>query len=180
MHFFFYLFYWIISYVDLRYFTVHDWWFHHLGHPSLSLILSSIFESYTIVLYLLKIGWGGSCFFMSLIVLEWIIRVLCGKTVETEVNNTHSWKWVALLFSVLVWVYIRAEGGLSLLLPWLSSVHQRLHIPVPCPGVRKVLLSVHASLSSFDVPACWFHKSGPFPCSHLFLSTTLLLLGTWY
>lgn len=149
---------------------------------------SSIFESYTIihlwVLYYsalsLENRLGGSCFFMSLIVLEWIIRVLCGKTVETEVNNTHSWKWVALLFSVLVWVYIRAEGGLSLLLPWLSSVHQRLHIPVPCPGVRKVLLSVHASLSSFDVPACWFHKSGPFPCSHLFLSTTLLLLGTWY
>lgn len=93
---------------------------------------SSVLESYARLLYLLKISWGFlflffACFFMSLIVLEWMIGVLCRKSAETEVNNIHSWKWVALL---LVWGCIRAEGGLSLLLPWLSSVHQRPHIPV--------------------------------------------------
>lgn len=117
---------------------------------------------------------------MSLIVLEWMIGVLCRKSAETEVNDIHSRKWVALL---LVWGCIRAEGV------WVCCGHGYLQsirgftflcngLLLPCPDVQKVLLNVHASLSSFNVPACPFHRSDPFPCSRLFPSTTSLLLVT--
>lgn len=81
-------------------------------------------------------------------------------------NEEMSWVWV-LLFS------------------WLSSVHQRLYIPLEWAFVNLSLkrklryqkVFLHSDLSA--APACLFHRSGSFPCSCFFPSSRLLLHVSW-
>lgn len=67
-----------------------------LGHFYLSIFkFTDFFSSIVFRLFLFF-----PCFFVSLIIFEWAIGIECGRTVETEVINIHSWKWLGLFLSV--------------------------------------------------------------------------------
>lgn len=132
-----------------------------------------------------RLGFLGffSWFFMSLVVLEWVIGVLCGKTAETEVNNIHSWKWVALLFSVLVWGVTELRG-----FEFCCCIFSPSEASHPC-GMGSCYLVLRCwrfcsvfvphfhlsmSLHAHSTEVVLFHALASFPALHCYC----LLLGT--